>query len=100
VARYTRQEGCTGVICGHIHVPAIRTIDGIAYYNCGDWVEHCTALVEHLDGTMELVTHDGIGGPAAGRPADRALDADQLPLFPDLAALMPAGALSGLAGRG
>jgi len=52
VARYTRQQGCTGVICGHIHVPAIREIDGIAYYNCGDWVEHCTALVEHLEGTM------------------------------------------------
>jgi hypothetical protein len=49
---------------------------------------------------MELVTHDGIGGPAAGRAADRALDADQLPLFPDLAALLPARALSGLAGRG
>jgi UDP-2,3-diacylglucosamine pyrophosphatase LpxH len=55
VARYTRQQGCAGVVCGHIHVPAIREIDGIAYYNCGDWVEHCSALVEHVDGRMELV---------------------------------------------
>jgi hypothetical protein len=99
VARYTRQEGCTGVICGHIHVPAIRTIDGIAYYNCGDWVEHCTALVEHLDGTMELVAHDGIGGRAAGQPVDRTLDTDQSPLFPDLAALVTPAVVSGLAGR-
>ena len=50
VARYTKRKGCTGVICGHIHVPAIRRIDGIEYFNCGDWMEHCTALVEHLDG--------------------------------------------------
>ncbi len=101
VARYTRQEGCTGVICGHIHVPAIRTIDGIAYYNCGDWVEHCTALVEHLDGTMELVTHDAIGGgrSARGGAAD-AEAAGQLPLFPELAALVPQAAFSGLGRRG
>jgi hypothetical protein len=43
------------VVCGHIHVPAIRRLGGIDYYNCGDWVEHCTALVEHLDGRIELV---------------------------------------------
>jgi UDP-2,3-diacylglucosamine pyrophosphatase LpxH len=62
VARYTLQQGCTGVVCGHIHVPAIRRLGGIDYYNCGDWVEHCTALVEHLDGRIELVgaaTHAG-----------------------------------------
>jgi UDP-2,3-diacylglucosamine pyrophosphatase LpxH len=63
VARYTRQQGCAGVVCGHIHVPAIREIDGIAYYNCGDWVEHCSALVEHVDGRMELV------GPATAESA-------------------------------
>lgn len=44
VARYTKRKGCTGVICGHIHVPAIRRIDGIDYFNCGDWMEHCTVL--------------------------------------------------------
>jgi len=55
VARYTREQECTGVICGHIHVPAIRTLEGIEYYNCGDWVEHCTAVVEHVDGRMEMV---------------------------------------------
>lgn len=44
-----------GVICGHIHRPACDTLDGIEYLNDGDWVEHCTALVEHLDGRMELL---------------------------------------------
>ena len=55
VARYTREQECSGVVCGHIHVPAIRTLEGIEYYNCGDWVEHCTAVVEHADGRMEMV---------------------------------------------
>ena len=55
VARYTREQECSGVVCGHIHVPAIRTLEGIEYYNCGDWVEHCTAVVEHVDGRMEMV---------------------------------------------
>jgi UDP-2,3-diacylglucosamine pyrophosphatase LpxH len=44
-----------GVICGHIHHPRLRTIDGTHYVNTGDWVESCTALVEHLDGRLELL---------------------------------------------
>lgn len=44
-----------GVVCGHIHRPEIARIGDVAYYNCGDWVESCTALVEHLDGSMELL---------------------------------------------
>jgi len=44
-----------GVICGHVHTPEMRTINGIEYYNDGDWVESCSALVEHFDGTMELI---------------------------------------------
>ncbi len=47
-----------GVVCGHIHKPEIRTDDDIEYYNCGDWVESCSALVEHHDGRIELL--DGI----------------------------------------
>jgi len=67
VARYTREHGCAGVICGHIHVPAVRMLEGIEYYNCGDWVEHCTAVVEHLDGRMELVRyHDAAAAPSIG----------------------------------
>ena len=71
VVRYTRQQGCAGVVCGHIHVPAIRRLDGIDYHNCGDWVEHCTALVEHLDGRIALVGPAGEVDPAGrGQPDD------------------------------
>jgi UDP-2,3-diacylglucosamine pyrophosphatase LpxH len=45
-----------GVICGHIHHAAIRDQDGVRYLNCGDWVESCTAIVEHFDGRFEIVT--------------------------------------------
>ena len=53
--RHARERGYDGVICGHIHVAAMRERDGITYINCGDWVESCTAVVEHADGRMELV---------------------------------------------
>ena len=43
------------MVCGHIHHAEIRTIDGILYCNDGDWVESCTALVEHFDGRMEVL---------------------------------------------
>ena len=50
-----RRRRCSGVVCGHIHKAEIREIDGIKYFNDGDWVESLTALVEHHDGTMEIV---------------------------------------------
>ena len=55
VARHARERGAAGVICGHIHAAVIREIDGITYINCGDWVDSCTAIVEHFDGRMELI---------------------------------------------
>jgi UDP-2,3-diacylglucosamine pyrophosphatase LpxH len=66
VVRHTRRAGCSGVVCGHIHVPAIRRIDGIDYYNCGDWIEHCSALVEHFDGRIELVGHKKVHKKVSG----------------------------------
>jgi UDP-2,3-diacylglucosamine pyrophosphatase LpxH len=53
---YCKKRGFDGVICGHIHHPEIKEIDGIIYMNDGDWVESCTALVEHWDGRWEIVT--------------------------------------------
>lgn len=53
--RHARERGVDGVICGHIHVAAIREADGVTYINCGDWVDSCTAVVEYCDGRMELV---------------------------------------------
>lgn len=50
-----RQRGLDGIICGHIHSAALREIGGLTYVNCGDWVDSCTAIVEHGDGRLELV---------------------------------------------
>ena len=50
-----RQRGLDGIICGHIHSAVIREADGLSYVNCGDWVDSCTAIVEHLDGRLELI---------------------------------------------
>lgn len=47
-----------GVVCGHIHQAQMRRMAEIEYFNCGDWVESCTLLVEHHDGRMELL--DGL----------------------------------------
>jgi len=46
-----------GIICGHIHQPADRMIEGIHYLNSGDWVESMSALLEHEDGTWEVYLH-------------------------------------------
>lgn len=64
VVRYAKDYKVDGVLCGHIHTASIREIDGTAYYNCGDWVESCTALVEHFDGSMELLRFDCTAEPA------------------------------------
>lgn len=55
VTDYCRRKGFDGIICGHIHTAEIKNIDGIMYMNDGDWVESCTALVEHHDGKWEIV---------------------------------------------
>jgi len=55
VAERARESGFDGHICGHIHYGRIRAADGVVYLNDGDWVEHCTALVEHHDGAMEIL---------------------------------------------
>lgn len=50
-----RKRGLDGVVCGHIHHAEVRDIEGVTYYNCGDWVESCTALAEREDGSMEII---------------------------------------------
>lgn len=44
-------RGYAGVICGHVHYPHLSQF----YMNCGDWVHHCTAIVEHHNGSFELL---------------------------------------------
>ena len=53
--REARRQKCDGVICGHIHQPAMYDSDGVQYCNTGDWIENCTALVEHPDGRLEML---------------------------------------------
>ncbi len=55
LAAEARRVGADGVICGHIHHAADREIEGLRYVNTGDWVESCTAVVEHYDGRLELI---------------------------------------------
>ena len=55
VAAEAKHRGVDGVVCGHIHQAEIRHIDGVLYCNDGDWVESCTALVEHADGRLEIL---------------------------------------------
>lgn len=55
VVRKARNSGVDGVVCGHVHTPEMRMIGGIHYCNDGDWVETCSALVEHEDGRFELL---------------------------------------------
>ena len=50
-----RRSEVDGVICGHIHHAAMETFGDVQYINTGDWVESCTAVVEHFDGRMEII---------------------------------------------
>ena len=55
--KLAHQRGCQGIICGHIHTPADKQVEDIHYLNSGDWVESLSAIIEHHDGRMELVTY-------------------------------------------
>lgn len=63
----TRRRECDGVICGHIHRPEIRQVNGVEYHNTGDWVENSTAIVEDFDGHLELLHYPAICRPSGGR---------------------------------
>lgn len=55
LANEAQKAGVQGVICGHIHHAEMRQYGDIIYMNDGDWVESCSALVEHFDGTWEII---------------------------------------------
>lgn len=57
LSSHAKVGGYDGVICGHIHHAEIRNINGVEYLNCGDWVESCTAIVEHYNGEFEVYEH-------------------------------------------
>ncbi|MDD5360105.1 MAG: UDP-2,3-diacylglucosamine diphosphatase [Sulfurovaceae bacterium] len=55
LASHAKHKKYDGVICGHIHKPEFKEINNVLYYNCGDWVENCSAVVEHFDGRFEII---------------------------------------------
>jgi len=55
ISAEARERQVDGIVCGHIHHAEIRDIGGVLYCNDGDWVESCTALVEHFDGRLEII---------------------------------------------
>src|SRR5947209_11980813 len=57
VARYAEEFEVDAVLCGHIHSASMRTVRNIEYYNCGDWVETCSALFEDYTGEIRLVSY-------------------------------------------
>jgi hypothetical protein len=65
-----------GVICGHIHTPADKMLGEIHYLNSGDWVESLTAIVEHWDGSYELVEYTAF---ARDFPSGGGSDEDAVP---------------------
>lgn len=55
VAAEARRRGMDGVVCGHVHTVATKTVDGVLYANDGDWVENCSAVVEDRDGQLRVI---------------------------------------------
>ena len=58
IVKLAKTKGFDGVMCGHIHTPDDKVIDGVHYVNSGDWVESMTAIVEKQDGTLEVLEYE------------------------------------------
>ena len=80
VAFEAARLGVDGVVCGHIHRPEITKLNNVIYCNCGDWVESCSALVEHHDGSLELLRW---ADTMSSLKWARFEDHERLTLFPD-----------------
>ncbi len=76
VVKYARDFDVDAVLCGHIHTAAVRDIEGVSYFNTGDWVESCTAMVEHYDGRIELLKHT----PPKSKPENSEEIFEELPI--------------------
>jgi UDP-2,3-diacylglucosamine pyrophosphatase LpxH len=85
VAEAERHQA-NGVICGHIHHAVIHDDYGIRYINCGDWVESCTAVVEHHDGKFEIIDWSNNKSRTPPEPADESQAANRAETASDRAA--------------
>jgi hypothetical protein len=54
-------------------------VGALTYVNCGDWVESCTAVVEHFDGRLEII--DWVN-PAPARKADNRISSPRPDVIP------------------
>ena len=72
VAHYAERHQVNAVLCGHIHSAAIREFGNVTYYNCGDWVESCTALLEDEAGVVSMVNYQPFS--ASRSPRDQTAD--------------------------
>lgn len=56
LAYQAKKRNCIGVICGHIHKPENKIVDGIHYLNCGDWIENNSYIVyENNEFTLKTI---------------------------------------------
>jgi UDP-2,3-diacylglucosamine pyrophosphatase LpxH len=86
IADNAKSRGFDGVVCGHIHHAEMRMVNGVLYLNDGDWVESCTALVEHFDGRLELIDWVALNKLSMlGKPAAK-MSAAQSTAIPAVAA--------------
>lgn len=70
-----RRRDLDGVVCGHIHTAEFKDMNGLVYCNDGDWVESCTALVEHDSGELEILYWAEEATQATVVPIGRAAEA-------------------------
>jgi UDP-2,3-diacylglucosamine pyrophosphatase LpxH len=79
LAELARIKECNGIICGHIHQPAIKSLGGIIYLNSGDWVESLSALVQDEEGEWSLVYYNETAGAPSAEISDEVLEEDEMP---------------------
>ncbi|WP_077278925.1 UDP-2,3-diacylglucosamine diphosphatase [Thioalkalivibrio denitrificans] len=86
-SRTARENGYDGYIGGHIHKAALRAEHGVIYCNTGDWVEHCTALIEDQDGSLHLIHWSDHVRLHASRAVGEAEAGPRYPLQPQTSGL-------------
>lgn len=88
LVKVAKARKCHGIICGHIHQPAIKEINGVEYLNSGDWVESLTALVEDKDGVWKIIYYqDWLNSLAAKTAATETTKTDS----PSISEILPKG---------
>jgi len=79
---YAKHHGYDGFICGHADL--VRK-DNVLYCNDGDWVEHCTSLVEKEDGSLHIMHWSDQNYIVKSEPIPEMIPAIPLPTLPKVA---------------